>query len=263
MSVIRTDKWLLDFYDKPAELCEKLTNHFDENVSSTDIHQHMIIHGMYHQPVKNGDELIKSLQKRNIWQVVQQEEKHLQKEWDGPNIPIFIFPADSNNRRLKQEQNGKSGLTFSDKLFLFISEDNTEREIRALFTHEYNHVCRLYKYNKKETDYVLLDSVMLEGLAENAVQERLGSHYTANWTSYYPDAKLKRIYLNLIWPNRNTPKSSPTHSQILYGLGLYPKMAGYCTGYYLIKNYMAAHDLTSRDVLHIKSEEMIEKTDET
>ncbi len=29
MSVIKTDKWLLDLYDKPIELCEKLLKHFD------------------------------------------------------------------------------------------------------------------------------------------------------------------------------------------------------------------------------------------
>lgn len=262
MSVIRTDKWLWDVYDQPLELCEKLKRYFDENVSAADIHQHLAMHGMYHQPVKNGKKLIKRLQRHNIWDIIRQEEKDLQKDWDGPDIPIFILPADSYNRKLRREQNGKSGLTFSDKLFLFVSEDNTEKEIRALFTHEYNHVCRLAKFNKKEKDYVLLDTVILEGLAENAVRERLGKDYTANWTSYYPDEKLNRMCRNLILPNQHAPKASRTHLQILYGLGLYPAMAGYCAGYYLVKRYMEANDLTSQDLLHVKSPEIIGKTDE-
>lgn len=263
MRVIRTDKWLLDNYDKPLDLCEKLKSLFDKGVSTTDIYQHLTMHGMYHAPLKNGDELIKTLQKQRIWHIVQKEAKELQKEWDGPDIPIFIFPADPTNRKLRQEQNGKSGLTFPDKLFLFISEDNPEKEIRALLTHEYHHVCRLSKYGKKEADYTLLDTVILEGLAENAVRERLGDQYTGKWTSYYSDAVLEKICTNLLLPNRDTPKSGHKHSQLLYGLGFYPKMAGYCAGYHLVKKYMNKADVTSQELLPVKSEKIIEKTDES
>ncbi|WP_010530324.1 DUF2268 domain-containing protein [Lentibacillus jeotgali] len=262
MSVIRTDKWLLDTYHKPLELCEKFKSQFDKGVSAADIHQHLTMHGMYREPRKNGNELIEGLQKNHIWQIVQREAKNLKKEWDGPDIPVFILPADTNNRKLNQEQNGKSGLSFPDKLFLFVSETNTEKEIRALLTHEYNHICRLSKYSKKEAEYTLLDTVILEGLAENAVRERFGVRYTANWLSYYSDRQLQRICMNLILPNRNIPKSGRKHLQILYGLGPYPKMAGYCAGYHLVKNYMNKEDLTSQDLLPVKSETIIEKTDE-
>lgn len=262
MRVIRTDKWLLDAYDQPLELCEKLKHLFDEDVSAGEIHQHLIVHGMYREPLKNGDELIKELQKRRIWQIVQQEAKELQKEWNGPVIPIFILPADTNNRKLRHEQNGKSGLSFPDKLFLFVSEMNTEKEIRALLTHEYNHICRLSKYSKKEAEYTLLDTVILEGLAENAVRERFGDQYTAQWTAYYSNTQLERICMNLILPNRNTPKSGRKHAQLLYGFGFFPKMAGYCAGYHLVKNYMSKENVPSQDLLGVKSEQIIEKTDE-
>src|SRR5699024_2978860 len=106
------------------------------------------------------------------------------KKWNGPNIPIFILPSDQHNRKLQRELSGKSGLTFQDKLFLFISEDTSESELKSLFTHEYNHVCRLSQYPKEE-DYTLLDTIILEGLAENAVRERFGDQATANWTRHY------------------------------------------------------------------------------
>ena len=61
-----------------------------------------------------------------------------------------------------------------------------------MFTHEYNHVCRLSKFQKSEEDYVLLDSIILEGLAENAVRERLGEEFLATWTSYYSNEELKK-----------------------------------------------------------------------
>ncbi|WP_369010262.1 DUF2268 domain-containing putative Zn-dependent protease [Oceanobacillus alkalisoli] len=54
-------------------------------------------------------------------------------------MPIFIFPSDRSNTEI----NGKSGLSFHDKLFLFISGETSLTEIKALLTHEYYHVCRL------------------------------------------------------------------------------------------------------------------------
>ncbi|GAB4072193.1 hypothetical protein GCM10028778_01720 [Barrientosiimonas marina] len=261
MSVIRTDRWLTAQH-RPVKLCRKLTPYFQETVSSDHIHQHLSLHGMYRKPLKDNDNFIKSLQKRDIWRIVGQEEKQLREAWDGPTVPIFILPADPGNCKLRHELNGKSGLSFPDKVFLFVSEHNTKDEIRALFTHEYNHVCRLAKYNKQETDYLLLDTVVLEGLAENAVRERLGSYYNADWTSYYSKKRLEHICKHLILPNRNVPKSSPKHEQILYGLGPLPNMAGYGAGYYLVHQYMIANDLSSQDLLTIKPEDIIHKTDD-
>lgn len=253
MSVIRTDKWLLDLYDKPIELCEKLTVHFD-GVYAQEIYSHLIFHGMYRSPLKNGKTLVKKLQDNKIWELIEMEKQQLQKLWGGPDIPIFIFPSDPNNRKIKQEHNGKSGLAFKDKLFLFISEDNVEKEIKALFTHEYNHVCRLSRYSKKEDDYVLLDTIILEGLAENAVLERFGEKYVANWATYYSEDRLGKLWKELILPNKDILKTNRKHQDILYGFRLYPKMIGYCTGYYLVKNYIKTNNLTSKKLLDIKSE---------
>ena len=252
MGVIRTDRWLRDSYHQPIEICEKLKIHF-EGALAFEIYDYLTLHGMY-QPLSNGNGVVKKLQKNKVWEIVQEEQLRLQKIWDGPNIPIFIFPSDKNNRELIKDFNGKSGLAFKDKLFLFISEDNVEKEIRALFTHEYNHVCRLSKFDKNEEDYVLLDTIILEGLAENAVREELGEEFSALWTSYYSSEELEKMWHNLVFPNRNILKSELKHQSILYGLRLFPKMLGYCVGYYLVKNYMEATNKTNKDLLDIKSE---------
>jgi uncharacterized protein YjaZ len=249
MGVIRTDKWLHDSYHKPIEICEKLIEHF-EDASASEIYNYLTQYGMYH-PLRNGNKVVKKLQKNKVWEIVQEENLRLQKMWEGPNIPIFIFPSDIDNRKLKQDFNGKSGLAFKDKLLLFISEDNLEKEIRALFTHEYNHVCRLSKYPKDEDDYVLLDTIILEGLAENAVRERMGEEFLATWTSYYSNEELKKMWNSIVFPNRNILKSDIKHQNILYGLRFYPKMAGYSVGYYLVKNYLEATNKTSKDLLNI------------
>jgi len=248
MSVIRTDQWLEELYEEPIKMCEKIKMYFD-GAQAYEIYDYLTQHGMYH-PFKNGNEQVSKLRENRVWEIVQDEEQQLQKMWQGPNIPVFIFPSDINNRKFKMDFNGKSGLVFKDKLFLFISKDTSEKEIRSLFTHEYNHVCRLSQFNKSEENYLLLDTIILEGLAENAVRERFGEEFIATWTSYYSSDQLEKMWNNLVHPNKNILKTDRKHQQILYGLGSYPKMAGYCVGYYLVKKYIEANSLTSNDLLN-------------
>ncbi|WP_373894835.1 DUF2268 domain-containing protein [Virgibacillus natechei] len=258
MGVIRTDKWLLDLYGEPIELCEKVVDYFDGALAS-EIYEYLTMHGMYRSPSPsmNVEDLLKKLKDNNVWKTVHKEKCFLQEKWDGPDIPIFIFPSDTNNQRLIQDSNGKSGLAFSDKLFLFISEENEEEEIRALFTHEYHHICRLSRYKANIKDFVLLDTIILEGLAENAVRERFGEKLTATWTSYYSDQQLEKIQDRLIIPNKSIQQTDSRHQRILYGLGLYPKMAGYSVGYYIVKKYMEANGKRAKDLLHIPTDEFI------
>lgn len=255
MSVISTDEWLLESYDDPIKLCENIQRYFD-GASASDIYLHLTIHGMYNRPLKNGIDQIKRLQEKGIWEIIREQEIKLRKLWNGPNIPIFIFPSELSNRELRQNFNGKSGLSFADKLFLFVSEGNSTNEMKALFTHEYNHVCRLTSYKKKEKDYVLLDTIILEGLAENAVIEQLGTKYTANWVSYYNDTELENIWYRHIFPMSHLPKYLQKHRDILYGMNLYPKMVGYCVGFYLVKRFMRKHKFTSKELLPIESKEI-------
>ncbi|HHY71814.1 MAG TPA: DUF2268 domain-containing protein [Bacillus bacterium] len=248
MSVIRTDEWLVNSYDNPIELCEKLTEFF-AGVSAPEIYDYLTVHGMY-RPYRRGMEQVEVIRKNKVWEIAEKEQRLLRKLWGGPNVPIFIFPADSRNRKIKQEFNGKSGLAFKDKLFLFVSEQTSENELKALLTHEYNHVCRLCKFSKKEADYVLLDTIILEGLAENAVRERFGTQYQAGYTSYYSNDELEKMWQRLILPNRNIRNVQRQHHELLYGMRLsYPKMLGYCVGYYLVKKYVDEKGIGSKDLL--------------
>lgn len=247
MSVMRTDQWLLEAYDNPIEICEKLRGLFDGAYAS-EIYDYLLLHGMY-TPLTNEKERIIKLQGNHVWGIVQNEAQSLQKLWKGPEIPIFIFPSDTSSEIMKTEFNGKSGLAFKDKLFLFISEQNSEAEIRALLTHEYNHVCRLTYFPKNEDDYTLLDTIILEGLAENAVCERFGEEFLSSWTSFYTDKKLLNMWEKLIIPNCSILKTDPKHQELLYGSPLYPKMAGYSVGYFLVKKYMEINHCLSKDLL--------------
>ncbi|PAD34248.1 DUF2268 domain-containing protein [Terribacillus saccharophilus] len=244
MSVIRTDEWLLDDYDDPIALCEKLTELFTD-ASAAEIYDYFIRHGMY-RPLKKNKQL-----DAKVWEVVQQDEAFLQKEWEGPDIPIYIFPSDERNKWIQKQLGGKSGLAFKDKLFLFISTENTEEEIKAIFTHEYNHVCRLNRLDKKEEMYTLLDTIVLEGIAENAVRERLGEELTASWTSFYSDKKIEKMWSENIVPKQQLLRQDYEYEAILFGYRKYPKMLGYCAGYHVVKNYMERHSLSSKELLAV------------
>lgn len=251
MAVMRTDEWLEDSYNYPIGVCEKLRGYFN-GVSAKEIYEYLTMYGMY-RPTKKGRELVTSLRNQNIWEMIGREHQLLQKMWNGPDIPIFIFPLNTSTPS-EQLNEGKSGLAFEDKLFLFVTDRISEKEIKALFTHEYNHVCRLTKLDKREEDYLLLDTIILEGLAENAVCERFGENYTANWTSLYSNEKLSDMWRNLIFPNKQIPKSAYEHQELLYGGGLYPDMTGYSVGYYIVKNYMETTFSSTADLLTISSD---------
>ncbi|HLR80114.1 MAG TPA: DUF2268 domain-containing protein [Bacillota bacterium] len=260
MSVIATNEWIRTNGHRPIHICEKLAEYFSD-ASATDIHQHLIAHGMYHQPTKQNDWLIKNEEEKNVWTIIQKEEILLKNKWKGPDIPIFILPTDPFNRRLRREHRGKSGLAFHDKLFLFISTEQEVKEIKALFTHEYNHVCRLANDEKSEEDYTLIDTMVLEGLAEYAVFRRFGKSYAASWISYYSTKQLKRLWKTLILPNSELPQEHPKHEAILYGLRMYPRMIGYCVGYYLVHNYMKTTDLSFIEVLKLPAKQIAQIDD--
>lgn len=253
--VIRTDKWLNESNTSPITLCKKLTSYFPKEASERNIYQHLKMHGMYRTTAEN---MLDRLPK-NIWEKVGKMYETLQKEWSGPQVPIFIFPADETNVKIRREFNGKSGLAFRDKLFLFFSNHNTNEEIKAVLTHEYNHVCRLKKHQKAERNYTLLDAVLLEGMAENAVREYCGESALASWTTYYTDERLLKIVEQIIIPNRNLKRNEKKHSDILYGNGFYPKMSGYCAGYYLVKKYLNSTNLSTRAILGKDSIEFVKE----
>ncbi|MGM8365830.1 DUF2268 domain-containing protein [Virgibacillus sp. W0181] len=253
MGVVRTDQWLAGYYKEPTRICKKLLKYFPE-ASAAELHEYLGLHGMYQQPISDGARLIEAMRTTDVWRVVQKENQHLQLKWNGPNIPIFILPSDHDNYHLRRDHKGKSGLAFSDKLFLFISETNTRTEIRTLFTHEYNHVCRLAHNNKDEKKYTLLDTVILEGLAENAVRVLFGEKETAAWTTYYTNNQLENMWKELIVPNKHVKKEAYRYEEILYGFGRYPKMAGYCVGYYIVKKYMKKTNRNVDQLLHVPTE---------
>ncbi len=253
MAVINTNQWKIDVYQEPIHLADKFEPYFPD-ATSLEIYQYLTMHGMYSR-VEDAT-VFTLFKKKDYWTVIEKEEKILKKIWKGPDVPIFILPSESRNREMNKEFNGKSGIAFRDKLFLFLSDMNSHEEVKSVFTHEYNHVCRLYHYEKSEKNYTLLDSIILEGLAENAVRERFGKKNNARWTSYYNETQLEHMWKTKLFPHHQVKKNDKLHHKLLYGLGFTPKMAGYCVGYYLVKKYLTEHNKKCNQLLSTSSEEI-------
>jgi len=257
MTVIRTDQWLEDLHDQPIKVIGKLKPYFKKEVDSEDIYDYLCHHGMYRK--KLTTHFVEDLRQFRWWDIISNEERRLKQYWKGPTIPIFIFPSDATNRKIMKEYNGKSGLAFNDKLFLFLSPQNEEKEIKSLFIHEYNHVCRLANIKSNEEEVTLLDSIILEGMAENAVREQVGEDYVAPYVNYYSEHELMKMWEKIIKPNLSIMRNEKKHFQLLYGQGFYPKMAGYCVGYFLIKKYLDKKRVTSNDILDMSSETIVKE----
>jgi uncharacterized protein YjaZ len=251
MSVINTIEWLKDTPNQ-IDICKKLNTYFTDS-NETEIAKYLHSFGMY-KGKQQLDKWIDIQEKERIYSFVRKEEKKLRMEWNGPNVPIFIFPCDQNNRKIETEYKGRSGLAFKDKLFLFLSFEVNKADIKSLFFHEYHHVCRLKAVKKQEKNFTIIDTIIMEGLAENAVREMLGESDVASWTKLYSDKQCERFLERIIIPQKNVTRESHKFTQIMFGTGLYPSMLGYAVGYYAVKNYMKRTGKKTKDLLGLEAE---------
>ncbi|MFJ8100726.1 DUF2268 domain-containing protein [Lysinibacillus sp. NPDC096212] len=255
MSVIPTDEWLnqliasqrlnlsKNFEDlQRSILCDRLVGIFIGG-SPDEIQFELQQQGLFKSHEKID---INKLKKQNVWEVVQKEFNYLKEKWNGPTIPIYIFP-------ITQEQTitNKNGVAYPNAMFLYIGELE-KQELKALFAHEYNHVCRLQYLDKSLDEVTLLDSLILEGLAECAVEEIYGDKWLAPWLRSYSLDKMLEIWKEHFLHQINI-QGLNNHAEFLYG-GKLPQWIGYCIGYEIVRTYKKNH---SSNNLHVKSSKEI------
>lgn len=239
MSVISTHKWLLELLKankksngKSIEevqcevICTPLLEVFI-NATSEEIQYELLQNGLF-EPYEIVD--LVELEKKGVWNTVQLEYERLKELWHGPEVPIYIFPITKVNAITN-----KNGVAYRDAVFLFVSIELKNDELRALFAHEYNHVCRLHYLNKSFDDVTLKDSLLLEGLAECAVQELYGDKWLAPWLKLYTKEELLLIWQEHFLPSLEV-QGVHNHYPFLYG-GPLPKWVGYCIGYEIVRTY--------------------------
>ncbi|MBL4968006.1 DUF2268 domain-containing protein [Bacillus halotolerans] len=260
MSVEQTYKW----FEKAAsigDLAHYIVPYFSKTKKEDwkGILGHLQHHGMF-KNIKEGISTSSILKEKGLFRHIQKEEQYLKKKWQGPDVPIVALPVDERNRRIRLEFGSKSGLAFPDKMFLFLSSDIELSSVSALMTHEYHHVCRLDHMTKEEKDVTLLDTIIMEGLAEYAVYERLGQSQTAEWTTWYTPLQLEIFYEKKIAPHLNIKRGHQLFDQFLYGKGYQPKMLGYAVGFNIVKKYLTENRASTTEGLSISPETFLKAT---
>ena len=272
LAVIRTSKWLYEFieacekkagkeiYFQQCEiLCEPLMEVFP-NENREAIHYELLQYGLF-EPTEwaSMQEIVKEMEKRKVWELVNKEYKRLRKKWGGPKVPVYIFPI-----KLKGTGQGreplpvKNGVAYKKALFLFLSKDLSDEEIKATLVHEYNHVCRLNYLDLTPSQTTLADSLIIEGLGEYAVKEECGSKWLAPWVALYPQEDAKELWENRFKPSLNL-KGVKNHQLFLFGRprSYFPKWIGYHLGFQIVDTYVKNHGPFPNSELYQKSTEEI------
>ncbi len=219
---------------------------------------------------RNGLKPLHSMTKKDvaIWYrklAIPQIEKHFKQlcqTFSGPDVDIFIFPIDQNNTWLMKNLKGKNGLSFPNFILLFIGEHLTLNEKLALLTHEYHHVCRLHHQKNSEATVSLLESMIMEGLAENEVKRMVGKQYLAPWTKVYTIEEVKHWWRYLL-SNKKDVIGRNNHQIYMFGekFGI-PKWIGYAAGYEIVKSYVEQNNKKAdpQTLLKIKANELFQRS---
>ncbi|WP_431026874.1 DUF2268 domain-containing protein [Lysinibacillus sp. LZ02] len=185
------------------------------------------------------DDTVKQLEERDVWGIVKKEYRRLKPLWDGPKVRIYIYPLTNNRPTFDGITANKNGVAFNKALFLFVTTDLAETELTTLFVHEYHHICRLFYLNKTPQEMLLKDSVVLEGMAEWAVEELYGEKSLSPWAKRYSYEEALMIWKQSFVPALNV-RGVGNHHSYLYGdrKKQLPKCIGYCIGYYIVQSYL-------------------------
>lgn len=202
------------------------------------------------------EQFLKAAEGQKIWQIVQSEYELLRKLWRGPDVPIYILPITKVNPRPSEPMPKKNGVAYRRAIFLFLSAQLSAEELRALFAHEYNHICRFDYVNRPPYDIELSDSLIIEGLGEYAVSELYDAKCLAPWTSMYSLEEALAIWQAYFVPAINV-KGVNRHRPYLYGdpNTQLPKWIGYYIGYQIVHSFQK-----KCGPFHMK--ELLEKTAE-
>ncbi|MFC0557685.1 DUF2268 domain-containing protein [Halalkalibacter alkalisediminis] len=272
MGVVRTDKWLSAYiykWNKARTIEEKvecqrevIIQPLNDLFSTTDIlglHQYLLQLGLFH-PEQTIDIEYEKWQKKVPWLIVQKQFNKLKNKWNGPDVKIYILPLTDQNRFLEVELGAKTGLTIEKGILLFIRSYTTTEDLLALITHEYHHACRLAATKQTEDEMVLLESMVMEGLAEKAVEEEMGALACATWTSRYDNSWNVDWYNHWIKPNLRV-RGRQKHLPYLYGSEMHgiPLWLGYYIGYKMV-NSATSHTDTTNNLLHIPAETILERS---
>jgi uncharacterized protein YjaZ len=252
LGIKETDKWLEDDFWEPEKICSRLLDEFGEQEPEP-IYGYLARFGMY-RPDRVNYRVYEEMAGEGAWEAAGGLLKKYRKKWNGPDIPVYIFPVNRSGSRARRTDTVKSGVSFPDKMFLFFEHAKDEKELESLFVHEYHHVCRIRAQQKKLQAYTLLDSMVLEGMAEYMVERSCGKEYLAAWCSRYSEKELGSWWEKYLKEQLEITKKEPVHDQLLFGKGRYPDLLGYAAGYKIVKQYFEKNNFSTKVSFNLKAE---------
>lgn len=244
MGIVETYKWL-EKAESPKDIEAKILKqiHSTDNGFLEKLYQHGLT-----KFNRFSSAIFNNMKEKKVWEQTELYLKKYMKLWGGPDVPVFLFPARGSLFAVSR----KSGVAFQKSLFLFVPTEITVKELEVIFIHEYHHVCRLH-YMKNNHESTLLDTVVMEGLAEKAVEEYCGKNYVAPWTTGILEKDLEQLISKVYKPNFQTKKEDPRHDLFIYGSNGIPKMAGYAVGYYIVNRYVKEKNQKTIQMLTLPS----------
>jgi uncharacterized protein YjaZ len=244
MGIIRTDLWLEEEFERPVKICEKLKPHF-KGETANKIYNQLVNYGMY-RPSRTARSSLTQMLEQKAWDKVETLFNKYKDKWKGPDIPVYLFPVAQLGGFFFRATKSKAGVSFPDKMFLFLSHFDDPKEVEALMVHEYHHVCRLRALNKRMEDYTLLDSIIIEGLAEFAVLKNCGPEYLAGWCRMYREEALFNFWGKYLKKKLDTKKHEKVHDELLYGEGRLPNLLGYAMGFNIVEHFYGYHNYSTK-----------------
>lgn len=233
MGIIRTDQWLDKHFHQPLEICNEFLDDFRET-DATRIYEYLQRFGMY-RPNRATYHSFLQLKEKQVWDQLDKVYKKYRVKWRGPDVNVYLLPlGQTRSFFTKVNRGNKAGVSFEDRMYLFVDDDIKEAELEALFVHEYHHVCRLTLQKRPVHEYTLLDSMVLEGLAEWEVRRSCGEEVQASWCQQYSEENLQTYWQKYIKDHLTVKKYDPLHDELLFGLDSHPPLLGYSIGYWLV-----------------------------
>ncbi len=270
MGTVATDRWLNKFIlqskdDEINKLQLQLQTIIIPMIKSFPnenplmLHRFLLNHGLFN-PEQNIANDLYNMKQKDMWKNAQILHNKLKKKWNGPETKIFLFPLDNKNEKHYRELGQKTGICFGGNVVLFVSGQIEKRALQSLLIHEYNHICRLHILKKPFDRLTLLDSVIIEGLAEVAVEKLLGSTYLATWATMYTKKQAIDLWIKYFKSDYQL-EGKQHHFPYLFGSHSIPRWSGYSIGYYLVKDAVLKRAYTTEKLLACTSEEILELSD--
>ncbi|MFC7686051.1 DUF2268 domain-containing protein [Ureibacillus sp. GCM10028918] len=232
-------------------ICNPLKEFFPQ-FTTEEIQGELLSRGLF-DPFESTaiSEILMGLEDRKVWKIVQQEFDYLKQLWNGPDVPIFIFPLTKHRPIVEGAEVKKNGVSYSNVLFLFVCEELETAELKALLAHEYHHICRMSYLDKSPHEIELLDTLIIEGMAEFAVEELYGERWLSPWTKVYSQEECSALWIKY-FVRAIHEKGVDNHFSYLYGneaKGL-PRWIGYGLGYRIIHSYIENGGTSNQELLY-------------